>query len=80
MWRAAGLEEALNKSTNCIAASSASGDGAGCSGDVLNTPDEHTVDNTTAGGFFAWMGREPAQSGRGVHAGVNLGIRTIAGD
>ena len=71
MWRAAGLEEALNKSTNGIAASS--GDGAGCSGDVLNTPDEHTVDNTTAGGFFAWMGRVPAQSGRGVHAGVNVG-------
>ena len=33
MWRAAGLEEAFNKSTNGIAASS--GDGAGCSGDVL---------------------------------------------
>ena len=38
-----------------------------------------TVDNTTAGGFFAWMGREPAQSGRGVHAGADLGTTTLAG-
>lgn len=35
------------------------------------------VDNATAGGIFAWLGRD-AQGGRGEHAGVHLGTRHVA--
>eukprot|EP00966_Prymnesium_polylepis_P087938 2034488-Prymnesium_polylepis.1 len=49
MWRAAGLLEPNSKEAK------------GARGHAGGEDSEATVDNTTAGGFFQWMGRDPAK-------------------
>ena len=81
MWEAAALDELAGSwagqsnmgSTN---ASSNADSQVGSSGGVSDS----SIDNSEAGGFFAWMGRAPtATHARGVHAGVDLGVRTMEG-
>ena len=74
MWQAAELEELASS----LATDSNKGSQAGGNG---GEPDVNSnVDNSQAGGFFAWMGRDPTvKPARGVHAGVHLGVRAVAG-
>ena len=57
--------------------SAAGGSGGGLAGGRAAEAQDAEVDNASAGGFFAWYGREPAASDQGVHAGVQLGTRRV---
>ena len=72
MWRSAGLEEP-----------NAQGD-KGAEGNVSGEVAEADVDNTTAGGFFQWMGRDPAspassaaESAAEVSSELNSGVLAL---
>ena len=76
MWRAAGLEEKAGSSA-CGAVGGSANSGGAVGGAGSSTEVDTEVDNSTAAGVFARLGRDASRS-QGEHAGVNLGTHRMA--